>query len=595
MRIMQKFKKENRWKNRIALLPVLLLMLAPVLNSCDDDDIVIKDAPTFSLTSPSAQNVAGAEVSTKLVINAPEGARSLTILRNGAPHSEVPFNGETSLEFDFVYQVEQLEMGTVVTFSFQVADQRDRTTGVQTFTVTVIAKPIVEIPEGFLKGTINWTADNIYRLNGFVRVDDGAMLNIEPGTLIIGDRESKGTLIVQMGGKIFAEGTRENPIVMTSENPPGLREPGDWGGLVICGRAPNNVTAVTGQPVELEGGYGGWHGGNDPDDNSGVIRFVRIEYAGIPINPNEEVNTLTMGSVGRGTVIEYVMASYGLDDAFEWFGGTVDAKYLIAYRNLDDDWDVDLGYSGRVQFGLSIRGASLADQSGSNGFEVDNNGAGSDAQPFTSGIFANITNIGPKKTRETPISLQFQHAAQLRRNSRISIYNSVMTGYPDGLFIDDARPGSGQAALDGHLQIRNVYLAGVEHWGGNGYGSAGEIFTGAPANGSQHPNAPRGRALKSHENFPGGQAVYEEWFHREEFNNHMVNTWSELGIDGSIFDLGIPKVTLNSGSVLLNAAKWDNTPKADDFFERVPFVGAFGTEDWTQGWAEWNAHLVRYF
>ncbi len=597
MKNMQKSKNEKWSVKNLALLPLLLLATVFILNSCDDEDPVeeIKGPPSFSVSSGSAQNVAGAEVTTTLSIEAPEGAKSLNILRNGAPHSSVSFNGETTIEYEFKYEIEALEFGTTINFSFQVIDQRDRTTDIKTFAVTVIAKPIVEIPEGFLQGTVNWTADKIYRLNGFVRVDDGATLNIEPGTLIIGDRESKGTLIVQMGGKIIADGTRENPIVMTSENPPGLREPGDWGGLVVCGRAPNNVTAVTGQPVELEGGYGGWHGGTDPDDNSGIIRFVRIEYAGIPINPNEEVNTLTMGSVGRGTVIEYVMASYGLDDAFEWFGGTVDNRYLIAYRNLDDDWDVDLGFSGRMQFGLSIRGASLADQSGSNGFEVDNNGAGSDAQPYTSGIFANITNIGPKKTRETPISLQFQHAAQLRRNSRISIYNTIMTGYPDGLYVDDARGGSGQAALNDELQIRNVYLAGVEHWGGNGYGSAGEIFTGAPANGAQHPNAPRGRALKSHENFPGGQEAYEEWYHTESFNNHLIDSWSELGIDESIFDLGIPKVTLNSGSVLLDAAKWDNTPKADDWFEQVPFVGAFGNEDWTEGWAEWNAHLVRYF
>ena len=591
---MKNIKIEKRPGIKLFLLPLLLLGMMVAFTSCEDED-PIKDPPMLSLATESAQNVAGAEVSTIVSINAPEGAKSLNILRNGSPHSTVSFNGETSMEYEFLYEVEPLDFGTTVTFSFQVSDMMDRTTNIKTFTITVIAKPIVEIPEGFLKGTINWTADKIYRLNGFVRVDDGAKLYIEPGTLVIGDRETKGTLIVQMGGQIFAEGTRENPIVMTSENPPGLREPGDWGGLVVCGRAPNNVTAVTGQPVELEGGYGGFHGGTNPDDNSGILRFVRIEYAGIPINPNEEVNTLTMGSVGRGTVIEYVMASYGLDDAFEWFGGTVDNKYLIAYRGLDDDWDVDLGFSGRMQFGLSIRGASLADQSGSNGFEVDNNGAGSNAQPYTSGVFANITNIGPKKTRETPISLQFQHAAQLRRNSRISIYNTIMTGYPDGLFIDDARGGSGQAALDGELQIRNVYLAGVEHWGGNGYGSAGDIFTGAPANGADHPNAPRGRALKSHENFPGGQQAYEEWFHRSEFNNQLIDSWTSLGIDDSFFDLGIPKVTLNSGSVLLDAAKWDNTPKADAWFEKVPYVGAFGTEDWTEGWAEWNAHLVRYF
>ncbi len=578
------------------LVPVVLLAAIISLNACKDDPVEeLKPAPTLNINSQSALNVPGAEVTAILTITAPEGAKTLTVLKNGIPDATENFTGETEVTHEFKYVIEALQYGTVVNFSFVVTDTKDRQSDIKAFSVTVIAKPIVEVPEGNITGNVTWTADKIWRVNGFVRVQDGGRLTIEPGTLVIGDRESKGTLIVQMGGKIFAEGTRDNPIVMTSENPPGQREPGDWGGLVVCGRAPNNVTAATGQPVELEGGYGGFHGGNDPDDSSGVIRYVRIEYAGIPINPNEEVNTLTMGSVGRGTVIEYVMASYGLDDSFEWFGGTVDGRYLIAYRGLDDDWDVDLGYSGRVQFGLSIRGASLADQSGSNAFEVDNNGAGSDAQPFTSGIFANMTNIGPKKTRETPISLQFQHAAQLRRNSRISIYNSWFTGYPDGLYIDDARGGSGQAALDGELQIRNVYLAGVNHWGGNGYGSAGNIFTGAPSNGAQHPNAPRGRALKSHENFPGGHDAMVEWFNRAEFNNHLVAKWEDLGIDGSLFDLGIPKVTLNAGSMLATAAKWDNTPKADNFFQKVPYVGAFGNTDWTQGWAEWNCHIVRYF
>ncbi len=572
----------------------IILSMGVNFSSCQKEE-ELKPAPIISLSNAAAINAAGETVSTQISISAPEGAKSLTILKNGVPQPSVSFNGETSLEHTYEYTVDELPSGSVINLSFSVMDKKDRPSEIEIFSITVVAKPIVEVAEGNLTGTLNWTSDKIYRLNGFVRVADGAKLYIEPGTVIIGDRESKGTLIVQMGGQIFAEGTADNPIIMTSENAPGFREPGDWGGLVVCGRAPNNITATTGQPVELEGGYGGFHGGNIPNDNSGVIRYVRIEYAGIPINPNEEVNSLTMGSVGSGTTIEYVMASYGLDDAFEWFGGTVDAKYLVAYRNLDDDFDVDLGYSGRVQFGLGIRGAALADQSGSNGFEVDNNGSGSAAEPFTSGVFANISIVGPKKTRETPISLQYQHAAQLRRNSRISIYNSYMTGFPSGLYIDDDKAGSGQAALDGHLQIRNLYLAGVEHWGGNGYGSAGTIFSGAPSNGAQHPNNPRGVALKSHANFPGGQEDYETWFHTPAFNNQMLNTWEELGIHESVFDLGIPTLTLPGNSLLHDAARWDNTPKADSFFQQVPFAGAFGTTDWTQGWAEWNCHIVAYF
>jgi len=578
---------------RLAIV-ALVLSFGLILSSCQKEE-ELKPAPVISLSSSSGMNAAGEKVTTKVSINAPEGLKELLVLKNGIPQPSIAFNGETVLDYDFEYTVDLLPSGSVINLSFSALDKKDRPSPIEYYSITVVAKPIIEVPEGNISGTVTWTSDKIWRLNGFVRVVSGAKLYIEPGTLIIGDRESKGTLIVQMGGQIFAEGTADNPIIMTSENRPGFREPGDWGGLVICGRAPNNVTAVTGQPVELEGGYGGFHGGNIHNDNSGVVRYVRIEYAGIPINPNEEVNSLTMGSVGSGTVIEYVMASYGLDDAFEWFGGTVDGKYLIAYRNLDDDWDVDLGYSGRVQFGLSIRGASLADQSGSNGFEVDNNGTGSAAEPFTSAIFANMSIIGPKKTRETPISLQYQNAAQLRRNSRISIYNSYLTGFPNGLYIDDDAPGSGQAALDGHLQIRNVYLAGVEHWGGNGYGSAGTVFTGTPSNGAQHPNNPRGVALRSHANFPGGSTAYADWFNTEAFNNHLVAKWEDLGINESMFDLGVPTLVLNNNSMLLNAARWNNTPKADNFFQQVPFVGAFGNTDWTQDWAEWNCHIVPYF
>lgn len=358
--------------------------------------------------------------------------------------------------------------------------------------LTTYSGPVVEVPEGNITGNVTWTSNNIYRLNGFVRVQDGAVLTIEAGTVIYGDTETKGTLIIQRGGKMIAEGTASNPIIMTSEKAPGLRQPGDWGGLVVCGKAPNNVP---GGNVELEGGYGAFHGGNDANDNSGIIKYVQVNFAGIPINPNEEVNSLTMGSVGAGTVIENVLCAYGLDDAFEWFGGTVNCKYLVAYRGLDDDLDVDLGFSGNVQFALCIRGASLADQSGSNGFEVDNDGSGSNNAPFTAATFSNVTIIGPKKDRNTAISLQFQNGAQLRRNCKLKIHNSFITGYPNGIFIDGS--GAKANADNNELVVKNTVIAGVEHWGGNGYGSAGTVFTGAPSNGAQHPNNPRGIALKT--------------------------------------------------------------------------------------------------
>jgi len=280
-----------------------------------------------------------------------------------------------------------------------------------------------------------------------------------------------------------------------------------------------------------------------------------------------------------------VLCAYGLDDAFEWFGGNVDGKYLVAYRNLDDDLDVDLGYSGNVQYALCIRGASLADQSGSNGFEVDNDGAGSGNTPFTSATFSNISIIGPKATRETPISLQFQHCAQLRRNSRIKIHNSFLTGYPDGLFINGS--GSAAAAEAGELRVRNTILSGVEHWGGSGWGSAGTVFTGPPSNGNQHPNNPRGNALKT----DADGFDIAAWFNTPAFNNQLMAKWQDAGISPSIFELGTPTVLPNSGSVLLSGASFDGLP---GYFDQVPFRGAFGTTDWTQGWVDWNCALTSY-
>lgn len=609
------------WKNlhkRTAslIMSFAVLSFGFLLQSCDkDDDKILGNRPAIALSSEQAFNSIGNAATTTLTVNAAEGLARINVLKNGVIiETEMIDGNPTSLEWEYSFIVDE-PIGSTINLTFIAVDSEERSSYPALFAIRVTAKPIREVPAGNLLGNHIWYSDTIYRINGFVRVGKDELqpngtfvqefgtLAIQPGTLIIGDKESKGTLIVQRGSKIFAEGTKDNPIVMTSEAPIGQRLPGDWGGLVMCGRVKNNQ----GPNIELEGGYGGYHGGDveldDVNESSGVVRYVRIEYAGIPINPNEEVNTLTMGSVGKGTVIEYVMASYGLDDAFEWFGGSVNSKYLIAYRGLDDDWDVDFGFQGYVQFGLSIRDASLADQSGSNGFEVDNNGQGSDAEPFTAARFANITVIGPKKTRETAINTNFQHAAQLRRNSMLRIYNSFLTGYPDGIYIDDARGNSSAHALSDNLRLRNVILAGVEGWGGNGFGSAYNpdvegVVDGLPfLDGSgdpygNHPNAPRGVSLKQDES-----DVFNvvDWFNTPAYGNKRLAKWQDAGIDPTIFDLTEkPGVLPLSGSMLLTAAKWDNVPEADQF-EQVPFSGAFGTEDWTEGWAEWLPGIQVYF
>ena len=451
---------------------------------------------------------------------------------------------------------------------------------------TVATRPIKEVAAGNITVNTTWKKDTIYRLNGFVRIGrdvkntqtlpavENVVLTIEAGTVIIGDRETKGTLIIQRGNKIIAEGTASNPIIFTSEREAGLREAGDWGGVVICGKGINNNP---GGEAELEGGYGGWHGGNNNADNSGILKYVRIEYAGTPINPNQEVNSLTMGSVGSGTTIDYVQCSYGLDDAFEWFGGAVNCKHLIAYRGLDDDFDVDNGFSGTVQFGLGIRDANAADQSGSNGFEVDNDGSGTSASPFTSAQFSNITIIGPKSNKDKTISAQFQNAMHLRRNNKIKIYNSFFTGYPNGLFIDGT--GTLANASSNDLVLRNNILAGVDGWGANGYGTGGAV---------NFPN-PKGDEIKGTANI--GAQTASDWFLTTAFGNKTYAKWQDAGIDESLFVLSSsPKLLPNSNSVLLTGANFEGLTG----FENVAFKGAFGTTNWAAGWTNFNPQQESY-
>jgi hypothetical protein len=646
------------FKNNISLLAALMLSFALVNIGCgnDDDDGMAGAAPNVTLSQGTASGIVGATVGTTVTVNAPAGLQSLRILKNGASDSNFPTQtlSGTTATYDLEYAIEEgLAVGSVVNFTFIVTDVLDRAVTSEPFSVTVTdtpPKPVVQVGgttmlPGYdehivgvavpgIEGTyiqdrdVKLTSDKVYVLISFVRVgpipaagqtpqtDDGrteGVLTIEPGTVVFGDIATKGTLVIQRGGTLIADGTEEEPIVFTSIRPAGQRTPGDWGGVVICGRARNNESAS----VQLEGGYGAWHGGNDDDDNSGIMRYVRIEWAGIPINPNEEVNTLTMGSVGRGTQIEYVQASFGLDDQFEWFGGSVDGRYLIAYRGLDDDFDVDLGHNGNVQFGIGIRDSKDADQSGSNGFEVDNNGGGELREPFTSTVFSNITIIGPKKTRETSISAEFQHGAQLRRSSKLKIYNSLITGYPMGIYIDGNSTTT--FAENDELQLRNVVLAGVRGWGGNGFGKAYDparpyghasailaasypdpAATGLPfLDGSGNPRGnhpgsePRGHALRY--NVETFDAI--GWFNTPAYGNQFVAAWDETGIDGSVFDRGTPNFLISSASLLSSDAKWDNVPFANTNpksawfgnFDQVPFIGAFGTSnDWTSGWANFS-------
>jgi hypothetical protein len=273
--------------------------------------------------------------------------------------------------------------------------------------------PIVEV-EGNITQDTHWTNDRIWRVNGFVIVTNNAILTIDPGTVIFGDAESQGTLVIGRGAKIMADGTPTQPIVFTSEKAPGLRAPGDWGGVVVLGYAPVNtadgefyVEGIPPGPLTLSGG-------SQPEDNSGVMRYVRIEFAGIELTANNEINGLTMAGVGTGSTFEYIQVSYADDDAFEWFGGTTYGRYLIALGNIDDDFDGDLGWTGKVQFGLIIRDPESADAASgghSNAFEQDNapnEATGQSAK--RAGLFECDGHRPDRSVGELPPALPERHA-----------------------------------------------------------------------------------------------------------------------------------------------------------------------------------------
>jgi hypothetical protein len=307
-------------------------------------------------------------------------------------------------------------------------------------------------------------ADTIYVLTGLYYVQPGHTLTIQAGTIIKGHKATGGTLIVARGAQIFAQGTQQLPVIFTSSQAAGARAPGDWGGIIILGEAPVNKVNPLIEGGLINGdctGATGTYGGSDSGDNSGVFSYVRIEFPGFRFALNNEVNGLTMGGVGAGTQIDHVQVSYSDDDSFEWFGGTVNCSYLVAFGGTDDEFDTDFGYRGRVQFGFGLRDPDQSDPTGqSNGFESDNDGsATSTATPYTRPIFCNMTLVGPERTNALvpfPLGETFQYSAVLRRSTQTNIFNSVIMGYPWGIQLRDVNTIAWAGADS--LQVRNTSI-----------------------------------------------------------------------------------------------------------------------------------------
>ena len=336
-----------------------------------------------------------------------------------------------------------------------------------------VAGPKLRVVEGSIATNQTWFADSTYVLSGFVKVQSPAKLTIQAGTKIVGDADVAGSaLFILQGAQIDARGTAAQPIVFTSERPVGERQPGDWGGLIIVGRGRINRSGQ----VVLEGTTESattqvvYSGGTDDADNSGILQYVRVEFAGYPVLPNAELNSFTLAGVGSGTTMDHLQAMAGLDDSFEWFGGAVDAKYLVSYEAGDDHFDASEGYRGRNQFLIAYQDTLLRARAGLAGgpssdpqaFEIDGcDGSGCDlgrgSEPYTMPVFANFTIVG---TGSTTISGQNGGIGMvLRRGTGGTFVNGVVARFPNrAITIRDEF--TNELRTRDSLVLRNILLAG---------------------------------------------------------------------------------------------------------------------------------------
>lgn len=426
-------------------------------------------------------------------------------------------------------------------------------------------------------------AGTVYYINGPAVVKNNAVLTIEPGVVIKGIKGTKACLIITRGSKIMAEGNAQNPIVFTSNQAAGARKYADWGGVVLLGNAKVNssfggvpsrrqVEGFTTEDASLLGDdiVGG---GSDDNDNSGILKYVRIEFAGIALSneDNSELNSLTMVGVGKGTTIEYIQSSFGGDDSFEWFGGSVNAKHLVAYRGLDDDFDTDNGYTGMVQFGVSIRDKDISDfalPGTSNSFESDNDGAASDNTPLTAPAFSNMTIVGPWAINDAaniPANNVFGRGAHIRLNSRLSLYNSVIVGFRTGILIDGDKSVNAATASD--LDIRNTFV--------------GVVATGKKLDAKVT------------------SAVFnvKTWFMTDRANDTTYNSAADFKfakVSGlsSLKDIDVRPV---AGSPLLGKGAFTAGKSTNAFFTKVTYAGALDVNDtWMQGWTNFDPVNASY-
>ncbi len=534
-----------------------LLSISLLLSSCDNDETPSFTDPTIGVTTVNTQQMPGGKVTFTIAVAAEAGLAS--VKQGDTEIKTYPDDTKTDV-FTYEFTIPAAQALGTLAVPFTVIDKQGEPKSIDASAdITVTSAPketvVVDAP---VTASITWVSSKFYLLKGNVYVQAGVELTIEPGTIIFGDKVTKGALIVSRGAKIHAKGTVEKPIIFTSSAPKTFRNYGDWGGVVILGKAANNQSVnQTIEGISAASGDNGLYGGSAEDDSSGEFYYVRVEFAGIALSNDNELNGVTFGSVGTGTEVHHIQVSYSGDDSYEWFGGAVNTKYLVAYRGWDDEFDTDFGYHGNSQFLASFRDPNIADKSGSNGFESDNNAQGDDKTPLTAATFANVTFFGPYAYASlsggalsaSNVSSNYKRGAHIRRNSALKVYNSVFVG----------------ANIDGIL-FENTNSAAV--FKGNYLGR----FTGAP---KPTPTA------KVNDPYVDASFATDNTVESPVNKVDLSATFAGLAAVGS---LGTPNPLLAGSSTLLTGAI--TLPAG---LTQVPYKGAFdATTNWMTGWTNFD-------
>ena len=416
------------------------------------------------------------------------------------------------------------------------------------------------IVSGRITSDYTFTADTLWLLNGAVFVDEPARLTIDAGTEILGRSETNGTLIISRGAQIHANGTAEAPVVMTSDVEVGDRARADWGGLIINGRAPLNVP---GGEAEGEGGTG-VYGGDDPDDDSGHLYYVRVEFAGTELSPDNELNGIAFQGVGRKTEVDHIMVKLNKDDGLEFFGGTVEVKHVICFAIADDSIDWTDGWQGKGQFLIAMQMGDDAD----NGFESDNNGDNNNLTPRSNPTLYNLTLIGDPYDfpgNESDIGMLF------REGTAATIRNFIITGFKEAAVDIDhaatfAQVAQGNLTLESGLVYGNCIVDGC----------VGQFL----------PDDDAGASVTTADFVSGASNVH--------LMDPVLGDPSYL-CEFCPFDLIDPTRNFapRGSSPAVNGIVEPSLPPNDGFFDVASFIGAVGPpgsgqDDWFAGWTDFS-------